>query len=30
MPDNCLELKESIENETGFALTFEGIYNGLL
>jgi DNA polymerase elongation subunit (family B) len=26
MPDDCLELKESIEKETGFALTFEGIH----
>jgi hypothetical protein len=25
MLDNYLELKESIEKETGFALTFEGI-----
>ena len=24
--DYCLELKESIEKETGFALSFEGIY----
>jgi DNA polymerase, archaea type len=26
MPDDYLELKESIEKETGFALTFEGIH----
>ena len=26
MFDDCLELKESIEKETGFALTFEGIH----
>jgi DNA polymerase elongation subunit (family B) len=26
MLDDCLELKESIEKETGFTLTFEGIY----
>ena len=26
MLDDCLELKESIEKETGFALTFEGIH----
>ena len=26
MLDNYLELKESIEKETGFALTFEGVH----
>ena len=26
MQDDCLQLKESIEKETGFALTFEGIH----
>ncbi len=26
MHDDCLELKEAIEKETGFALTFEGIH----
>ena len=26
MLDDCLELKEAIEKETGFALTFEGIH----
>jgi hypothetical protein len=26
MPDDCLELKKLIEQETGFALTFEGVH----
>jgi DNA polymerase-2 len=30
MLDDCLELKESIEKETGFTLTFEGIHKWIV